>query len=104
MSDTHDSRDATNPEEIPDDAIASGEQTPDAATQAILDRAAAERQEIANAHAAAAEGLPDPAKESRWDKIRSEIVDPSWRTIIVVLSTSGVSLILGLVLVFSYPR
>lgn len=72
-------------------------------TQAILDRAAAERAELERMRNAAA-GLPaaDPDKKSsRWGRLRDELLDPSWKTLITVLTTSGLSLAVGLVLVYT---
>lgn len=73
-------------------------------TQAILDRAAAERAELERIRNSAAAGLPaeDPEKEpSRWERLRDELLDPSWKTLITVLTTSGLSLAVGLVLVYT---
>lgn len=86
-------------------ATSAASEADDAAhTQAILDRAAAERAEFERMHNSAAAGLPaeDPEKKSsRWERLRGELLDPSWKTLITVLTTSGLSLAVGLVLVYT---
>ena len=73
-------------------------------TQAILDRAAAERAELERMRNSATAGLPAEdaeKKSSRWERVKGELLDPSWKTLITVLTTSGLSLAVGLVLVYT---
>lgn len=98
MSTPHDNSDDINRE---DAGLADSESAVDPAAQAILDQAAAERAAMHDA-AAARLGDGEPRrKPSRWVRLRDELLDPSWKTIITVLTTSGLSLAVGLVLVYT---